>query len=213
MNIDMHVHTIYSYDSIIKIDELISICKSKNIVPAITDHNSIKAITELKKKNFKFIPGEEILTDKGDLIGLFIQEEIKKGTEFFEVIDLIKAQGGITYLPHPFDIFRKGVHCKKCLISVDVIEVINAKSNFIFDYMANVNAKRLNKLRGAGSDAHVPYDIGNAYVKVEGDDELEPKIFLKMLKNSKIIIKRRTSILSKLLSMEEKLRNKTSSFS
>ena len=207
MNVDMHVHTVYSYDAITKIDELIRKCKKKNIVPAITDHNNIKAWKELKKRKFKFIPGEEILTDKGDLIGLFIQEEIKKGTDFFEAVDLIREQGGIPYLPHPFDVFRKGVQCKECLKKVDIIEVINAKSNFIFDRMANQEAETLKKLKGAGSDAHIPSDIGNAYVKMK-DVELEPNQFLKALKNSEVRLVKRTGIISRLLSLEKKMKIK-----
>ncbi len=204
MNVDMHVHTLYSYDAITKIEELILTCRRKNIVPAITDHNTTKAWNELRKRKFEFIPGEEILTDKGDLIGLFIQEEIKRGTDFFEAVDLIREQGGIVYLPHPFDVFRKGAHCQKCLLSADVVEVINSKSNPLFDYIANENAEALKKLKGAGSDAHVPSDIGNAYVQIE-DTELEPKQFLKALKNSKVILIKRAGIISRLLSLRRKI--------
>ncbi len=181
MKIDFHIHTIYSKDSLTKLKDLAKKSKRLGIVPVITDHNTIKGALKFKEFGLEYIIGEEIKTDKGDLIGLFLNEEIKKGTNFYEALDLIKEQGGIAYLPHMYDNLRKGVGEEK----VEIIEVINGRATKEVNEKAKKWAKKNNLLMAGGSDAHFLFEFGQVWTEIEGI-ELEPKNLLKALKNSKI---------------------------
>jgi len=130
------------------------------------------------------IVGEEIMTNSGEIIGLFLNEEIKP-TSLEESIEAIKDQDGIVYIPHPFDRLRKASISNKHLVRyADIIEVFNSRCVYVQD---NEKARQLvkenNLLAGAGSDAHTNFEIGNAYVEIE---EFESKKeFLKNLKIGK----------------------------
>ena len=143
MFIDFHVHTMYSYDACISIDEIRQRWKKKHIICAITDHNTTKAWERLKEASIPFIPGEEIETQQGEVIGLFLNEEIRKGLDFYEVKDLVKEQDGILYAPHPFDVLRKGLAKanEKLIKECDVIEVVNGRTwNPYWNFRARVIA-------------------------------------------------------------------------
>jgi predicted metal-dependent phosphoesterase TrpH len=116
------------------------------------------------------IPGEEVKTAEGiDVIGLYLAEEIPKGTPMMETCRRIRAQGGIVYLPHPYAAGKggSGRHAEALAPEVDVIEVFNAR---LLSRRANRQAAELadrtGRLRGAGSDAHTPGEVGNAWVEV-----------------------------------------------
>jgi predicted metal-dependent phosphoesterase TrpH len=189
LKVDFHVHTHYSPDSRIKPAELAQKAKELGIVPAITDHYSFGAIPEMKKAGIDFIPGEElsVVTPHGraDLIGLFMNEGIRRGVDFYEATDLLKAQGAIIYAPHPFDPFRVALNDEKLLREAQVIEVFNAHSSDKFDRQAEEFAKKEGKLMAAGSDAHFLFEFGYTYVELELD-ELEPKKLLEALRTGKI---------------------------
>ncbi len=188
MKVDMHVHTKYSIDSISSLESIAKACKKKQIVPAIADHNNMDAHIQLREIGLDFIPSEEISTDKGDLIGLFLNSPIKKKTPFLEAIDLIKAQGAITYLPHMFDTTRGGVDNESLAKKADVIEVFNPRCLLPkANERAYSFAVKNKKLKAAGSDAHFEFEIGNAYVNLPEFDLDNPKSFLKSLKKGKII--------------------------
>ena len=100
MKIDLHVHTVYSKDSNIGIKKLVKILKIKGIDGvAVTDHNTIEVLKRYKHfflgKGIKIVPGIEVSTNKGHVIGLFISESIRR-REIAEVLDEIKSQGGIS---------------------------------------------------------------------------------------------------------------------
>ncbi len=193
MKIDFHIHTNYSFDSTVKIPQLAERAKHFGITPAITDHISMSGIPEMKKQGIDFIPGEELRVSthlgKADLIGLFLNEEIKRDIDFHEAMDQIKSQGAISYAPHPFDPLRAGLQDEKLLKDIQVIEVFNAHCLSRFDRKAEEYAKTENKLRGAGSDAHFIFEFGYTYVELDLD-ELEPSKLLKALKTGKITGKR-----------------------
>lgn len=196
MRIDFHVHTEYSIDSLIKLKELAQRANALKIIPAITDHNNIAAHQKLKKiKNFEFIPGEEITVAEGfDLIGLYLNKAIERKTPFAEAIDLIREQGGLVYLPHPFDITRSGIKKEDARLAekVDIIEAFNARS-IIGDSnnYATALAEKYKKPKGAGSDSHFLLEFGKTYVELGEFDINEPKELMKKLrdKRSRAIIK------------------------
>ncbi len=193
MKIDFHVHTVFSGDSTITPDSLIKKSRELGIVPALTDHSSMDAISQFKESKLPFIPGEELRvttpSGKADLIGLFMNQPIPKNTDFYEALDLLKGQGALTYAPHPFDSLRAGLNDEKFLKEIQIIEVFNSHCLSHFDLKAEEFAKRENKSMGAGSDAHFLFEFGTTYVELELD-ELEPKKLLKALKNGKIVGKR-----------------------
>lgn len=197
LRIDFHVHTCYSSDGRIKLDELASISKKIGVIPAITDHNNISAHSEFRKFQAPFIPGEEIETAQGDFIGLFMSEPVKKGVDFYEALDAIRAQGAIPYAPHMFDALRPGLVKEEYGKAADIIEVFNARSFARFDKKAEEFAKREGKLMAAGSDSHYPYEFGTTYTELDlTPDQLQPKPLLKALRNAKIVGKR-TSLLKR----------------
>lgn len=191
MKVDLHIHTKYSSDSFSELTTIMKRTKELGIIPAITDHNNIDAHKELKMMNFEFIPGCEIRTEKnGDLIGLYLNEKIKKNTHFLEVIDSIKSQGGLSYLPHMYDPGR-GFFESELAKKVDIIEVYNSRCMLdIYNQKAREFAMENKKYFGAGSDAHFIYEIGNAYVEIPMIDISEPKNLLKGLKKGKIFGKK-----------------------
>ena len=181
----MHVHTIYSPCSINPIKMLKKICNKKGIIPVIADHNY------LTKLDFG-IMGEEIATNRGEFIGLFLNEQVNN-KDIFEAIDSVKEQGGLIYLPHPFDSRRRRSLCrynilndKEFIKNVDIVEVFNSRcitnepNTMAFEY-----AKRHNLLMGVGSDAHFPWEIGNAYIDgLNMLDTENPKSLLNYLKKN-----------------------------
>lgn len=197
LRIDFHVHTCFSSDGKIKLEELAGLSKSTGIIPAITDHNNMDACSTFRKFKIPFIPGEEIHVAQGDFIGLFLSEPIPKGIDFYEALDSIRSQGAIPYIPHMFDALRPGVVKEEYGRAADIIEVFNARSFARFDKQAEEFAKREGKLMAAGSDSHYPFEFGHTYTEIDlSPDQLQPKSLLRALKNAKIVGKR-TSFLKR----------------
>jgi len=179
MKIDLHVHTKYSRDSLNTLNALRKVCKKKGLEITVTDHNEIKGALKFKPK----IIGEEIKTKDGEVIGLFLNEKIRKGLSVEETVDLIREQGAIIMIPHPFDRLRKS-RLKKA-ITPEIVEVCNSRTLIKQDNAkAWELAKKLNVLKAVGSDAHFPFEVGSAYVEM--DDFNSPKEFLKNLKTAKL---------------------------
>lgn len=162
MKFDLHIHSKYSYDSLLRPDTIIRIAKKKGLDGvAVTDHNTIKGGVEASKVNkdddFVVIVGSEIKTEYGDVIGLFLTNEIRSRA-FADVVGEIRDQDGLTVLAHPF---RKGIVFPRDLLGhVDLIEGFNARSP------KNLNQKAIELARDcripvtAGSDAHLGFEIG-----------------------------------------------------
>jgi len=177
MRCDLHIHTMYSPDSKTTPDQIISRCKKAGIdCIAITDHNTIKGAVELKRvAPFKGIVSSEIRTRGGEVIGYFLSEEIHGRLPALETVRLIKQQGGLVCVPHPFDILRGSAierHALDEILSeVDIIEIFNARSiNHRHNTMARQFAAQHKLLASAGSDAHTPNEIGRTYVEMPDFD-------------------------------------------
>ncbi len=204
MKIDMHNHTNASSDSISSVEELIKWAKEKKIdAIAITDHNTIKNNKKAEEIGKKFdvtiIPGEEITTADGDLIALYLTEEIKPYMSFEETLDEIKSQGALAYAPHPFDNKRKSLRKEEFLKKCHIIEVHNAKATEEDDLKAFEFSKANNMLKGCGSDSHSPYEVGRAYLEIENADISTPERFLKSIRNANYVIEKRTSLFEKVV--------------
>jgi len=171
MRLDLHSHSKYSPDATIDPAKLEKILEKKGIDGiAITDHNTIRGGIEAKKlvKNKIIIPGVEYRTDMGDVIGLFVQEEIK-ARQHEEVIDELRGQGAIVVLPHPFDSFRKPAYT--IADKVDAIESFNSRCAFnSLNEKAAELAASLGKPQTGGSDAHFGFEIGNGWTELKGTE-------------------------------------------
>ena len=187
IKLDLHVHTIYSGDSFITPEIALKYAKIKKLDGfAITDHDTLKAYNILRKKNHNneliIIPGMEIKTHIGEVIGLFINEEINvRDNRFVSIVEKIKENNGLVVIPHPFDFLRDN-RLKINLLSdnmikkyIDGIEIIN--SRIIFKRCVN-KARKFNRkyqlFETGGSDAHSNEEIGNGYTFIKDvDNSLE----------------------------------------
>ena len=177
MKYDLHMHSKYSSDGVLSPEEIVKIAIKKGLGGvAITDHNTIKGglkTKEYETENFKVIIGSEIMTDRGEIIGLFLEEEIGKSRNFYEVITDIKNQNGIVVIPHPFDELRRGSlsPIEDDAKLIDCIEGFNSRCVFKrYNNNASEFGKRHNLVITAGSDAHFANEIGNAGIIIENED-------------------------------------------
>jgi predicted metal-dependent phosphoesterase TrpH/glycosyltransferase involved in cell wall biosynthesis len=173
---DLHLHTSWSHDCSIEVDELLDHAELQGLgAIAITDHNvfggALEAVEKARGRRLIVIPGEEVKTaDQGEVIGLFLKEEIPRGMSFGETVAAIRSQGGLVYLPHPFDRLHaipEPATLHRNLAEIDVLEVYNARLLFeAYNEEALRFARKYNLLPGAGSDAHVLAGVGTGVVRM-----------------------------------------------
>lgn len=184
MKVDLHVHTKYSGHSLLGVEKVARIAKERNLdAVAITDHNEVKGAIELSKI-FPTIVGEEISCNEGDVIGLFLSEKIGRG-QALEVMDKIRAQGGLVVIPHPFDELRRGIADEDVCAKADMIEVFNSRVTRARD---NIKAVAFSNLKGipavVGSDAHTSLEIGRSWMEIGAFND--PKSFMRALATAEI---------------------------
>ncbi len=181
VRVDMHSHTMWSGDSTTTPDELLAAVVASGIdVLFVTDHNAIKGAVELEAMlPCRVIVGEELKTHAGEIIGLFLTERVPIGVQPAEAARQIRDQGGLVYIPHPFDPMRRNLEegAMRGLADagmIDAIEVLNAKTSL---RSLNAHAARFAAEYvlpgGAGSDAHVPLALGAAYVEMPDFDDAQ----------------------------------------
>lgn len=179
LKIDLHIHSCYSYDSVITPEDLIFYAKKHGLdAVAVTDHNRIDGALKIaKEEDFLVIPGIEISSRNGHIIGLNLREVIPAELSADETVDRIHEAGGIAVACHPITFFKEslGAHTNS---KFDAIEVINASAiPFGYSVKRGKNlAFQLGKAQTAGSDAHYGPEIGYAYTLVDAELELEKVI-------------------------------------
>lgn len=174
VRVDMHSHTMWSGDCTTTPEELFEAVAASGIdVLCITDHNSVAGAKRLVDElPCRVIIGEEIRIGQGELIGLFLEDAIAPGLSVTDTARAIRDQGGLVYVPHPFDPMRNALapHLIDELADaglIDAFEVRNAKTSLeSLNRKAGEYAQRHGLLAGAGSDAHVPDAFGAAYVEM-----------------------------------------------
>jgi len=181
---DLHMHTSWSHDCAVEPEDLVMYAEAIGLgAIAVTDHNAIggakEAVEIARDREVVVIPGEEVKTHgQGEVIGLFLEEEIPRGLSFAETIVAIKQQGGLVYLPHPFDRLHSipdAATLHRHLADIDVFEAYNARLLFeAYNDEAVRFAAKYNLTVGAGSDAHVLQGVGTGALRMrrfEGPEE------------------------------------------
>jgi glycosyltransferase involved in cell wall biosynthesis len=195
ITIDLHMHTDWSHDCSTPADELVEHAEAIGLGGiAVTDHNTfggaLEAAEHARGRDLILIPGEEVKTDnQGEVIGLFLQEEIPRGMSFADTLAAIREQGGLVYVPHPFDRMHaipdpSTLH--RHLAEIDVLEVYNARLlRDSFNDEALRFARKYRLLQGAGSDAHVLQGVGTGAIRMRRFDG--PEEFLLSLRTAEIL--------------------------
>ncbi len=188
---DLHTHTHFSRDSVASPRALVDACRRKGIdCLAVTDHNTIRGGLEARElADFTVIVGEEVRTADGEVIGLFLTEEIPGGLPAEETVGRILAQGGVAGVPHPYDRLRLGLRhdeMVRLLPRLSFVEALNARIVFPAD---NGRARRFAEGNGlamsAATDAHHPLEIGRCYVEMRPFEG--PQDFVAALREGRIV--------------------------
>jgi hypothetical protein len=199
---DLHMHTNWSHDCAVDPADLIMYAEANGLgAIAVTDHNAFGGALETaelaRDHDLVVIPGEEIKTDgQGEVIGLFLQEEIPRGMSFANTIKAIKAQGGLVYLPHPFDRMHsipEPATLQRHLADIEVFEVYNARLLFeAYNEEALRFARKYNLTMGAGSDAHVLQGVGTGALRMRAFEG--PEDFLLSLRSAQVLRRPRSLV-------------------
>ena len=192
---DLHMHTSWSFDCAIDPAELVDHAESEGLgAIAITDHNVFGGALETadlaRDRDLVVIPGEEVKTDgQGEVIGLFLEREIPRGMPFADTIAAIREQGGLVYLPHPFDRMHsipEPATLHRHLADIDVFEVYNARLLFeAHNDEALRFARKYDLVAGAGSDAHVLQGVGTGALRMRAFRD--PEEFLISLRSAEVL--------------------------
>jgi predicted metal-dependent phosphoesterase TrpH/glycosyltransferase involved in cell wall biosynthesis len=199
---DLHMHTSWSYDCAVEPAELVGHAESQGLgAVAVTDHNAfggaLEAVELAREHELTVIPGEEVKTDgQGEVIGLFLSEEIPRGLSFADTIAAIREQGGVVYLPHPFDRLHAVPDAStlhRHLGEIDVFEVYNARLLFeAYNDEALRFARKYGLTMGAGSDAHVLQGVGTGALRMRAFRDREE--FLVSLRSAQVLRRPRSLV-------------------
>lgn len=177
MKVDLHVHTCYSLDGTLSLESIVALCQERGIgALAVTDHNTVAGALALREiAPFPVIVGQEISSAEGELLGLFLEQQVPRDLSAGETVALIKQQGGLAGVPHPFDRLRGERLARRVLEEVvgelDFVEGMNGRVTIDAD---NRRAQEFARRHGipctAGSDAHCTYELGRAYLEMPSFD-------------------------------------------
>ncbi len=197
IDVDMHMHTDHSHDCATPVEVLLTTARDRGLgAIAVTDHNEISGALAASERareldiGVKVIVGEEVKTaDQGEVIGLFIEELIPRGMTLEETVAEIHRQGGLVYVPHPFDRLHSVPdyeHLLRIVADVDAIEVFNPRVAIgAFNDEAARFAAKYRIAAGAGSDSHVAQGLGSVRIRMREFDG--PAEFLQSLRDADIV--------------------------
>jgi hypothetical protein len=203
VEVDLHMHTDHSPDCATPVDVLLSTARERGLgAIAITDHNEVSGALEARAQaerdgGPKIIVAEEVKTaEQGEVIGLFLEEKIPRGLTMAETIAQIKKQGGLVYVPHPFDRLHSVPdyeHLLDIVEDIDILEVFNPRVALTaFNEEAERFAAKYRIVPGAGSDSHVAQGLGSVRIRMHDFDG--PEEFLESMRDADITRKHRNLI-------------------
>lgn len=200
---DLHMHTDHSPDCATPVEVLLETARDRGLgAIAVTDHNEISgalAAREAAERDggIKVIVGEEVKTaEQGEVIGLFLRERIPRGMSIAETIAEIRRQGGVVYVPHPFDRLHSVPdyeHLLDVVEEIDILEVFNPRVAFsAFNEEAERFAAKYRIVPGAGSDGHVAQALGSVRIRLH--DFAGPEEFLEAMRDADIVRKHKNLV-------------------
>ena len=203
IEVDLHMHTDHSPDCATPVDMLCATAREQGLgAIAITDHNEVSGAFEAREVAAanggpKIIIAEEVKTaEQGEVIGLFLSEKIPRGLTMAETIAQIKKQGGLVYVPHPFDRLHSVPdyeHLLDIVEDIDILEVFNPRVALTaFNEEAERFAAKYRIVPGAGSDSHVAQGLGSVRIRMHDFDG--PEEFLESMRDADITRKHRNLI-------------------
>jgi len=203
IEIDLHMHTDHSPDCATPVEVLLETARDRGLgAIAITDHNEVSGALEARRlaaemDDLKVIVAEEIMTaEQGEVIGLFLEEKIPRGMTMAETIAAIREQGGLVYVPHPFDRFHSVpdyANLLEIVEEIDVLEVFNPRVALsAFNEEAERFARKYGIVPGAGSDSHVAQGLGSVRIRVRDFDG--PAEFLEAMRDADIVRKHKNLV-------------------
>ena len=203
IEVDLHMHTDHSPDCATPVEVLLETARDRGLgAIAITDHNEVSGALEARRiaermGDLKVIVAEEVKTaEQGEVIGLFLEQKIAKGMTMAETIAAIRAQGGLVYVPHPFDRFHSVPdyeHLLEMVEEIDILEVFNPRVALTsFNEEAERFARKYRIVPGAGSDSHVAQGLGSVRQRIHDFDG--PAEFLEAMRNADITRKHKNLV-------------------
>jgi predicted metal-dependent phosphoesterase TrpH len=203
IEVDLHMHTDHSPDCATPVEVLLETARDRGLgAIAITDHNEVSGALEARRLaeragDIKVIVAEEVKTaEQGEVIGLFIEEKIPRGMTMAETIAAIREQGGLVYVPHPFDRFHSVPdyeHLLDIVEEIDILEVFNPRVALTaFNEEAERFARKYRIVPGAGSDSHVAQGLGSVRVRIHDFDG--PAEFLEAMRDADITRKHKNLV-------------------
>jgi predicted metal-dependent phosphoesterase TrpH len=203
IEVDLHMHTDHSPDCATPVEVLLETARDRGLgAIAITDHNEISGALEARRiaaelGDIEVIVAEEVKTaEQGEVIGLFLEEKIPRGMTMAETIAAIRAQGGLVYVPHPFDRFHSVPdyeHLLEIVEEIDILEVFNPRVALTaFNEEAERFARKYRIVPGAGSDSHVAQGLGSVRVRIHDFDG--PAEFLEAMRDADITRKHKNLV-------------------
>ncbi|HVO55921.1 MAG TPA: PHP domain-containing protein [Solirubrobacterales bacterium] len=203
IEVDLHMHTDHSKDCATPVEVLLRTARDRGLgAIAITDHNEVSGALEARRiaaesGGPKVIVAEEVKTaEQGEVIGLFLEEKIPKGMTMAETIAAIRAQGGLVYVPHPFDRFHSVPdyeHLLEIVEEIDILEVFNPRIAVTsFNEEAVRFASKYRIVPGAGSDSHVAQGLGSVRQRIHDFDG--PAEFLEAMRDADITRKHKNLV-------------------
>jgi len=203
IEVDLHMHTDHSPDCATPVEVLLETARDRGLgAIAITDHNEVSGALEARRiaeqmGDIKVIVAEEVKTaEQGEVIGLFLEQKIPRGMTMAETIAAIREQGGLVYVPHPFDRFHSVPdyeHLLDIVEEIDVLEVFNPRVALTaFNEEAERFAHKYRIVPGAGSDSHVAQGLGSVRVRIH--DFEGPQEFLEAMRDADITRKHKNLV-------------------
>jgi predicted metal-dependent phosphoesterase TrpH len=203
IEVDLHMHTDHSPDCATPVEVLLETARDRGLgAIAITDHNEVSGALEARRiaadmGDIEVIVAEEVKTaEQGEVIGLFLEQKIPRGMTMAETIAAIRSQGGLVYVPHPFDRFHSVPdyeHLLEIVEEIDVLEVFNPRVALTaFNEEAERFARKYRIVPGAGSDSHVAQGLGSVRVRIREFDG--PAEFLEAMRDADITRKHKNLV-------------------
>ncbi len=203
IEVDLHMHTDHSPDCATPVEVLLETARDRGLgAIAITDHNEVSGALEAQRiaaemGDVRVIVAEEVKTaEQGEVIGLFLEQKIPRGMTMAETIAAIRRQGGLVYVPHPFDRFHSVPdyeHLLDIVEEIDIIEVFNPRVALTaFNEEAERFARKYRIVPGAGSDSHVAQGLGSVRVRIHDFDG--PAEFLEAMRDADITRKHKNLV-------------------